>query len=101
MLQLWPRHLKDVQRINEGRTDVVLTEPTSNDLVLEMSSRMIWDIPTSPSTIVISATTGPGVLLGSRGKIVIENNTFHTPGAAILLEGDARFWFEQAESARS
>jgi hypothetical protein len=37
-----------------------------------------------------------GLLLGSRGKIVIEDNLFHTPGAAILLEGDARYWFEQA-----
>ncbi|MBN9662153.1 MAG: right-handed parallel beta-helix repeat-containing protein [Acidobacteria bacterium] len=37
-----------------------------------------------------------GLLLGSRGKILIEDNTFHTAGAAILLEGDARYWFEQA-----
>jgi len=26
----------------------------------------------------------------------VEGNTFHTPGAAILFEGDSRFWFEQA-----
>lgn len=37
-----------------------------------------------------------GILLGSRGKIEILDNTFHTAGAAILLEGDARYWFEQA-----
>ena len=37
-----------------------------------------------------------GLLLGSRGKTIIEDNTFHVPGAAILMEGDARFWFEQA-----
>lgn len=28
--------------------------------------------------------------------MVIEDNLFHTPGAAILFEGDARFWYEQA-----
>jgi hypothetical protein len=28
--------------------------------------------------------------------MVVEGNTFHTPGAAILFEGDASFWFEQA-----
>jgi hypothetical protein len=28
--------------------------------------------------------------------MVVEGNTFHTPGSAILFEGDARFWFEQA-----
>ena len=37
-----------------------------------------------------------GLLLGSRAKITIEDNTFHTPGTAILLEGDARYWFEQS-----
>lgn len=36
-----------------------------------------------------------GMLLNSRGKIVVEHNTFHSPGAAILFEGDARYWFEQ------
>jgi len=37
-----------------------------------------------------------GFLLGSRGKIVIEDNVFHTAGSAIQLEGDLSFWFEQA-----
>jgi Right handed beta helix region len=45
---------------------------------------------------IIQKNRARGLLLGSRGKILIENNTFHTPGAAILLEGDARYWFEQA-----
>lgn len=36
-----------------------------------------------------------GMLLNCRGKTVVENNFFHTPGAAILFEGDAFFWFEQ------
>jgi hypothetical protein len=37
-----------------------------------------------------------GILLGSRGKILIEDNYFHTQAPAINLEGDGRFWFEQA-----
>lgn len=37
-----------------------------------------------------------GLLLGSRGRILVEHNRFHTPGSAILMEGDARYWFEQA-----
>jgi hypothetical protein len=45
---------------------------------------------------VIRGNRARGLLLGSRGKIVVEDNVFHTPGAAILMEGDARYWFEQA-----
>ncbi len=37
-----------------------------------------------------------GLLLGSRGRIVVENCTFHTPGSAILFEGDGNYWFEQS-----
>ncbi len=37
-----------------------------------------------------------GILLGSRRRIVIQGNTFHTPGSPILLEGDGRHWYEQA-----
>jgi len=35
------------------------------------------------------------MLLNCRGETLVENNYFHTPGAALLFEGDARFWFEQ------
>ena len=37
-----------------------------------------------------------GLLLGSRARMLIEDCVFHTPGAALLLEGDGRYWFEQA-----
>jgi hypothetical protein len=45
---------------------------------------------------VLRGNRARGILLGSRGPMVIEGNTFHIPGAAILFEGDSRFWFEQA-----
>lgn len=45
---------------------------------------------------IIRGNRARGLLLGSRGKVLVVNNTFHVPGAAILFEGDARFWFEQA-----
>lgn len=35
-----------------------------------------------------------GFLLSTSGQVVVENNTFHTPGAAILIAGDANYWFE-------
>ena len=37
-----------------------------------------------------------GLLIGSRGKVVIEENTFHVPGTAILFEGDGNYWYEQS-----
>ncbi len=45
---------------------------------------------------IIRGNRARGILLNSSGKTVVENNTFHVPGAAILFEGDASFWFEQS-----
>lgn len=35
-----------------------------------------------------------GFLLSTPGKIIVEDNRLHVPGAAILIEGDANHWFE-------
>ena len=35
-----------------------------------------------------------GVLCSSGGHVVIENNRFHTPGAAVFAAGDSTYWFE-------
>ncbi|MCL1973918.1 MAG: right-handed parallel beta-helix repeat-containing protein [Bacteroidetes bacterium] len=37
-----------------------------------------------------------GLLLGSRAKMIIEENYFHIAGASILLEGDGNYWYEQS-----
>lgn len=37
-----------------------------------------------------------GLLIGSRGHVVIEDNYFHVPGTAILFEGDGNYWYEQS-----
>ncbi len=35
-----------------------------------------------------------GILMGSRGKVVIRRNVFHTAGTAIRLESDGNYWYE-------
>lgn len=45
---------------------------------------------------VFSGNRARGLLIGSRGKVTIENNEFHIAGAAILFEGDGNYWFEQS-----
>ena len=89
--------VKDVRRINSEYTHVTLCEPLPKELV---PGDVVASLAGYPDVLVrgctIQRNRARGLLLGTRGKIVIENNTFHTPGAAILFEGDGRFWFEQA-----
>jgi hypothetical protein len=90
--------VKSVERINKHRTIVEIEVPlpgsvTTGDSVADA------DANTAEVLIrncVLRGNRARGILLGSRGPMVIEGNTFHTPGAAILFEGDSRFWFEQA-----
>jgi hypothetical protein len=63
---------------------------------------VIDNITWNPSLLTIrnchvSVDPVRGFLLASRGKIVVENNTFdHCGMSAILVEGDAMGWFESS-----
>ncbi len=90
--------VREVTRLNKEYT-VVKTRTSLPMSVGEGDAVADADANTAEVLIrncVIGKNRARGLLLGSRGKTVIEGNLFHTPGAAILFEGDARFWFEQA-----
>lgn len=90
--------VKSVERLNKQRT-IVEIEGTLLESVTLGDSVADADANTAEVLIrgcVLRGNRARGILLGSRGPMVIEGNTFHTPGAAILFEGDSRFWFEQA-----
>ena len=87
-----------VERVNKASTIIETASPLPATAVVGDS---IADADANTAEVlikncVIRGNRARGVLLGSRGKMVVEGNTFHTPGCAILFEGDARFWFEQA-----
>lgn len=39
-----------------------------------------------------------GFLITTSGKVLIENNTFHTPAWAIEMAADANFWYESGQA---
>lgn len=90
--------VRSVERLNKERT-IVEIEGTLPESVTPGDSVADADANTAAVLIrncVMRGNRARGILLGSRGPMVIEGNTFHIPGAAILFEGDSRFWFEQA-----
>jgi len=89
---------RTVERINKEITLVTTAAPLPVT-VKEGNAVANADANTAEVLIencVIRNNRARGILLGSRGKVTVVGNTFHTPGAAIMFEGDARFWFEQA-----
>ena len=87
-----------VERLNNELTIVTTKEPLPPGIVV---SDCVADADANTADVlikdcVIRGNRARGILLGSRGKTVVEGNTFHVPGAAILFEGDGRYWYEQA-----
>ncbi len=90
--------VKSVERINKHRTIVEIEGSLPASVTLGDS---VADADANTAEVlmrgcVLRGNRARGILLGSRGRTIVEGNTFHTPGAAILFEGDSRFWFEQA-----
>jgi len=90
--------VKAVQRLNKESTIVETEQPLLADV---KPGDCVADADANTAEVLIKncmmrGNRARGLLLGSRGRMVIEGNTFRIPGAAILFEGDARFWYEQS-----
>ena len=89
--------VKSVKRLNKQYTEVTFTEPLPEGV---KRSHVVASVDEYPEVLIKGCRMGKnrarGLLLGSRGKTIIEDNYFHIAGAAILFEGDANYWFEQS-----
>jgi hypothetical protein len=90
--------VKRVERLNKECTVVETEQPLPEQVQV---GDAVADAGANTADVLIKncvfrGNRARGILLGSRGRMVVEGNTFHVQGAAILFEGDARFWFEQA-----
>ena len=86
-----------VYKYNDDLSVVTFNEPVPECF---SENDVLADISANPDVTITGCRFGNnrarGLLIGSRGKVLIENNYFHVPGAAILFEGDGNFWYEQS-----
>ena len=91
------RTVKDVNRLNKIYTEVTFTEPLPEGV---KKRHVVAADDEYPSVLIkgcrMQGNRARGLLLGSRGPVVVEDNYFHIPGAAILFEGDGNYWWEQS-----
>lgn len=88
--------VKGVRRINKECTEITFRKSLPDNLEIGDAVAEIRDYPEILiAGNIIRNNRARGMLLNCRGKTVVENNYFHSPGAAILFEGDSFFWFEQ------
>lgn len=89
--------VKEAYAINKEYIQVILSTPIPKTAKL---LDVVAAVDSYPEVIIrnckMRGNRARGILLGSRGKILIERNYFHIPGAAILFEGDGTYWYEQS-----
>lgn len=91
------RTVRSVRRLNKVYTEVTFTEPLPEGV---KKHHLVAADEEYPDVLIkgcrMRGNRARGLLLGSRGRTVIEDCYFHIAGAAILFEGDGNFWYEQS-----
>ncbi len=87
--------VEHIERVNKEFLRIRLATPPSRppregDAVGNVS----WSADLTIRGCSCHGNRARGFLISTPGRVLIEENTMHVPGAAILIEGDANFWFE-------
>ncbi len=99
MITFHTNTVENVEVLNKEFKRVSFKDPLpANEKLVGDAVAKLRDYPDIKiSNNYIGKNRARGMLLNCRGKTVVENNVFHAPGAALLSEEDACFWFEQGE----
>lgn len=90
------RVVKSCEALSMDEFKLVFTEPLPQQLRAgDVLENMTWTPELEVRNCVIQRRhRARGMLITTPRRVVIESNEFHTAGAAILIEGDAQYWFE-------
>ena len=97
LVTLGQRQVASYEVLNKEYTRVTFTEDLPEGT---LTKYVIAQVDSYPEVLIkgctIRSNRARGILLGSRAKMTIDSNYFHAAGAAILLEGDGSYWYEQS-----
>lgn len=89
--------VKSYNRINDTDIELTLEDalPSNIQMNFDAVENITWTPDVTIKNNISKYVPTRGVLCTTRGKVLIEGNTFYKQGmAAILLEDDARGWYE-------
>lgn len=91
------RTVKEVRSINSEFAEITFTEALPEEI--QIKDAIACD-DQYPDVLIkgchFANNRARGLLIGSRGEVIIEDNYFHIPGASVLFEGDGSYWYEQS-----
>lgn len=85
--------ITSVKRLNREHTLLEFRQPVVYGPGWAVGS-LHWVAHVTVRHTSVHSNRARGFLVTTNGKAVFEDNYFHSPGAAILIEGDAKYWYE-------
>ncbi|HEV7301509.1 MAG TPA: right-handed parallel beta-helix repeat-containing protein [Tepidisphaeraceae bacterium] len=85
----------NVDRINKEYVVVTFDGALPPDVRMsDAVGNLTWTPDVTIRRCVSRGNRARGFLVTTPGRVLIEDNYFHTPGPAVLITGDANYWFE-------
>ena len=94
LLPYTQRTLESVEIINDSLVVLVLEEGTEGIQVGDDVENITRNADLIFRRNTVRDNRARGMLIGTPGKVLIEDCTFHTAGTPILFESDGKYWFE-------
>ncbi len=89
-----------VRVINQEYTVLTFAEPLPAELRLtDGVLDLRWSADFTARGNRSRGNRARGFLISTAGRVLIEDNDFHVPGSAIIIAGDANYWFESGPVA--
>lgn len=83
------------ERINDTDIKLILDSDIPDIVIEDVVENATWTPDLYVRNCDFGPTSGRGILCTTRGKVIIENNSFRNLwGPALLIEDDCNFWFE-------
>jgi hypothetical protein len=89
------RAVDEVEALNSEAMVLRFAEPLPAELApCDVMENISWSAELLLQDCVIKNNRARGVLISTPGKAEVRDNYFSVPGAAVLIAGDANYWFE-------
>jgi hypothetical protein len=87
--------ISQFKMVDENSFILAFEDKLPNEISIEYSLENIsWTPNATITNCFVGSNRARGYLISTPGKVVIENNIFETSGSAILIAGDANYWYE-------
>lgn len=94
MMKYGENTIKNIDMINKETIYIEFETPLDNVEVGHVVENLEYVPDVNIKNCIFRNNRARGLLLTSAGNVVVENNIFNVPGAGVLIEGDANYWFE-------